>query len=92
MKNLSLPTGLSLVFALSKDGALLGGSPKGKKIAGTLCDALPRHFYQFAKRWTERAGWDYYGYQEDSDGSYQDLYAPGNFRANLITLSVRCAF
>lgn len=48
--------------------------------------------YQFAKHWTGRARWDYYGYHEDSNGSYQDLYAPRNFRANLITLSVRYAF
>lgn len=48
--------------------------------------------YRFAKQWTARARWDYYGYHEDSDGSYQDLYAPRNFHANLITLSVRFAF
>jgi hypothetical protein len=48
--------------------------------------------YQFAKRWTGRARYDYYGYHEDSNGSIQDVYAPRNFRANLITLSVRYAF
>jgi hypothetical protein len=48
--------------------------------------------YRFAKHWTGRARWDYYGYHEDSNGSYQDLYAPRNFRANLITLSVRYGF
>lgn len=48
--------------------------------------------YRFAKQWTGRARWDYYGYHEDSDGSYQDLYAPRNFHANLITLSLRFAF
>ena len=48
--------------------------------------------YHFAKQWTGRARWDYYGYHEDSNGSYQDLYAPRNFRGNLITLSVRFAF
>jgi hypothetical protein len=48
--------------------------------------------YHFAKHWTGRARWDYYGYHEDSNGSYQDLYAPRNFRGNLITLSVRFAF
>ena len=48
--------------------------------------------YRFAKQWTGRARWDYYGYHEDSDGSYQDLYAPRNFHANLVTLSVRYAF
>jgi len=48
--------------------------------------------YLFAKHWTGRARWDYYGYHEDSNGSYQDLYAPRNFRANLVTLSVRYGF
>jgi hypothetical protein len=48
--------------------------------------------YRFAKHWTGRARYDYYGYHEDSDGSYQDLYAPRNFHANLVTLSVRFAF
>jgi len=48
--------------------------------------------YQFAKHWTGRARWDYYSYHEDSDGSYQDLYVPRNFHANLVTLSVRYAF
>ncbi len=48
--------------------------------------------YHFARHWTGRARWDYYGYHEDSNGSYQDLYAPRNFRGNLVTLSVRFAF
>jgi hypothetical protein len=48
--------------------------------------------YQFVKHWTGRARWDYYGYHEDSNGSYQDLYSPRNFRGNLITLSIRFAF
>lgn len=48
--------------------------------------------YRFAKSWTGRARYDYYGYHEDSNGSYQDLYAPRNFRGNVITLSVRFAF
>jgi hypothetical protein len=48
--------------------------------------------YHFAKHWTGRARWDYYGYHEDLNGSYQDLYATRNFHANLITLSVRYGF
>lgn len=46
----------------------------------------------FAKHWTGRARWDYYGYHEDSNGSDQDLHAPRNFHGNLITLSVRFGF
>jgi len=48
--------------------------------------------YHIAKDWTGRARYDYYGYHEDSNGSYLDLYVPRNFHANLVTLSVRFAF
>ena len=49
--------------------------------------------YRFTKNWTGRAFWDYYGYHEDpSDGTVQDIFAPRNFRGNLVTLSVRYAF
>jgi len=48
--------------------------------------------YQFAKRWTGRAMWDYYGYRENATAAYQDIYAPRNFRGNLVMLSVRYAF
>ena len=48
--------------------------------------------YHFAKNWTGKALWNYYGYHEDSNGSYQDLLAPRNFRGNTVTLSVRYAF
>jgi hypothetical protein len=48
---------------------------------------------QLANHWTGKAYWDYYGYHEDPTvGAYQDLYAPRNFRGNLVTLSVRYAF
>ena len=49
--------------------------------------------YRFAKSWTGKAYWDYYGYHEDpTAGAVQDLFAPRNFRGNLVTLSVRYAF
>jgi hypothetical protein len=48
--------------------------------------------YHFAKNWTGKALWNYYGYHEDSNGSYQDLFVPRNFRGNTVTLSVRYAF
>ena len=44
--------------------------------------------YHFAKQLTGRARWDYYGYHEDSNGSYQDLYAPRTFRVT--RLRCRC--
>ncbi len=49
--------------------------------------------YHFAKDWTGRAYWDYYGYHEDpTAGVRQDLFEPRNFRGNLVTLSLRYAF
>ena len=48
--------------------------------------------YHFAKGWTGKAYWGYYGYREDESNVVQDLVAPRNFRANLVTLSVRYAF
>jgi hypothetical protein len=48
--------------------------------------------YRFAKNWTGKAYWGYYGYHEDQDNVVQDVFAPRNFRANLVTLSLRYAF
>jgi hypothetical protein len=48
--------------------------------------------YAFAKRWTGKAYWGYYGYHEDPSAVAQDLFAPRNFRGNLVTLSMRYAF
>ncbi|HXM95253.1 MAG TPA: hypothetical protein VOA64_13535 [Candidatus Dormibacteraeota bacterium] len=48
--------------------------------------------YQFAKSWTGKAYWNYYGYSEENSLVVQDLFAPRNFRAHLVTLSVRYAF
>ena len=55
--------------------------------------------YHFAKGWTGKAYWDYYGYHEDPTLSTttgailsQDLFAARSFRGNLVTLSVKYAF
>jgi len=48
--------------------------------------------YRFAKNWTGKAYWGYYGYHEDSSNVFQDIFAPRNFRANLVTLSLKYAF
>ena len=48
--------------------------------------------YAFAKAWTGKAYWGYYGYHEDPSSVAQDLFAPRNFRGNLVTLSMRYAF
>ena len=49
--------------------------------------------YWFSKNWTAKAYWAYHGYHEDADaGVVQDIFAPRNFHANLVTLSLRYAF
>jgi len=48
--------------------------------------------YRFAKHWVGKAFWGYYGYHEDPSDVVQDAFAPRNFRANLVTLSLRYAF
>jgi hypothetical protein len=53
--------------------------------------------YKISKGWTGKAFWDYYGYHEDptfgTGGlAVQDVFAPRNFRGNLVTLSVRYMF
>lgn len=53
--------------------------------------------YQFAKNWTGKAYWGYYGYHEDPTNvlgvlNTQDLNIPRNFRGNMFTLSVLYAF
>lgn len=48
--------------------------------------------YRFAKSWTGKAYWGYYGYHEDQSNVVQDVFAPRNFHANLVTLSLQYAF
>ena len=48
--------------------------------------------YHFAKNWTGKAYWGYYGYHEDLSALTQDVFAPRNFHANTATLSLRYAF
>jgi hypothetical protein len=49
--------------------------------------------YKFSNEFTGKAIWDYYGYHEDPTvGAVQDIFAPRNFRAHLVTLSLRYAF
>jgi len=49
--------------------------------------------FRFTNRWTGKAYWAYHGYHEDPDaGVVQDIFAPRNFHANLVTISVRYMF
>jgi hypothetical protein len=96
VNRLSLEVGANLSAAT---GTQLNLSPQAT-IATAPTGSLNSNWYQpyglasyhFAKHWTGRARWDYYDYHEDSNGSYLDLYAPRNFHANLVTLSVRFGF
>jgi hypothetical protein len=96
VRRLTLDVGANLSAATGSELNLAPESP----IAVTPTGALNSNWYQpygsityqFASHWSGKALWDYYGYHEDTDGSYQDLYAPRNFHGNLVTLSVRFAF
>lgn len=48
--------------------------------------------YHAAKNWTGKAYWGYYGYREDLTLLAQDVFAPRNFHANTVTLSLLYAF
>ena len=48
--------------------------------------------YHVAKNWTGKAYWGYYGYREDLTTLAQDVFAPRNFHANTVTLSLLYAF
>jgi len=93
---LSFEVGANLSGVTGSEVNLNPQSPIATAPAGPLNSSWYQPYgsvaYHFAKHWTGRARWDYYGYHEDSNGSYQDLYAPRNFHGNLITLSVRFGF
>jgi hypothetical protein len=96
LKRISVEIGANLSGVSGSELNLNPLSPIPTEPTGSLNSTWYQPFgsvsYHFAKNWTGRARWDYYGYHEYSNGSYQDLYSPRNFRGNLITLSVRYAF
>jgi hypothetical protein len=96
VNRLSFEVGANLLGVSGSEVNLNPLSPIATAPAGALNSDWYQPYgsvaYHFAKHWTGRARWDYYGYHEDSNGSYQDLFAPRNFRGNLVTLSVRFGF
>jgi hypothetical protein len=96
VKRLSVEVGANLSAASGDELNVNPLSPIALAPAGPLNSTWYQPYasfsYHFFKHWTGRARWDYYGYHEDSNGSFQDLFAPRNFNGNLITLSVRFAF
>lgn len=75
MKHSSSPSVvLSLVLALFGVAVFISDNFAATALLATTIDSN--------LDWTGHAYWDYYGYHDDSDGSYQDIYASRNFRAN----------
>jgi hypothetical protein len=48
--------------------------------------------YHFARNWTGKVFWGYYGYHEDLTTLSQDVFAARNFHANTATISLLYAF
>lgn len=56
-------------------------------------EVKPGFDFLFTNRWIGKAYWAYHGYHEAPDaGVVQDIFAPRNFHANLVTISVRYMF
>jgi opacity protein-like surface antigen len=95
-KRLTLRGGASLSGVSGSELNLTPLNPIATSVSGPLNSNWYQPFggfdYRFAKRWTGRASWQYYGYHESPSTAYQDLLARRNFQANLVVLSVRYAF
>jgi hypothetical protein len=48
--------------------------------------------YRFARNWTGKLYWGYYGYSEDQTTAPQDVFFPRAFRGNMETISLKYAF
>ncbi len=96
LSRLTLHGGANLSGASGSDLNLAPLSPVPTSVAGSLNSQWYQPYggadYRIAKRWTGRAMWDYYGYHENATAAYQNIYAPRNFRGNLVMLSLRYAF
>jgi opacity protein-like surface antigen len=93
---LTLRGGANLSAVSGTELNLTPQNPIATAVSGPLNSTWYQPFggldYRFAKHWTGRAMWDYYGYHEDASTAYQDLLAQRNFQGNLVMLSVRYAF
>jgi hypothetical protein len=95
-KPLTLRGGANLSWV---SGSELNLTPQNP-IATTVPGPLNSDWYQpfggfdvrFARRWTGRASWEYYGYHENASTAFQDAFARRNFQGNLVVLSLRYAF
>lgn len=96
LRRLTLRGGANISSVSGSDLNLTPQNPIATSVPGSLNSAWYQPFggfdYRFAKHWTGRALWDYYGYHENSSTAYQDILAQRNFQGNLVMLSVRYAF
>lgn len=96
INRLTLRGGANLSTATGTELGLTPQNPIATQVPGPLNSNWYQPYggfdYRFAKHWTGRAMWDYYGYHEDASSAYQDLLSQRNFQGNLVMLSIRYAF
>jgi hypothetical protein len=96
IRRMTIRGGANLSTASGSELNLTPQNPIATQVPGPLNSSWYQPFggidYQFAKHWTGRAMWDYYGYHESVSTAYQDILAQRNFQGNLVMLSVRYAF
>jgi hypothetical protein len=96
IKPLTLRGGANLSWVSGSELNLTPENPIATSVPGPLNSNWYQPFggfdYRFARRWTGRATWEYYGYHENASTAFQDLLARRNFQGNLVLLSLRYAF
>jgi hypothetical protein len=91
-KRLTLHVGANLTGTTGSVLILSPNAPSGP-LDSFWAQPVAGFEYRFAKGWTGKAYWGYHDYHEDeTPQSPQDIFAPRNFHANLVTLSLRYAF
>jgi len=95
-KPLTLRGGANLSWVSGSELNLTPQNPIATSVPGPLNSHWLQPFggfdYRFARRWTARANWEYYGYHENASTAFQDALARRNFQGNLVLLSLRYAF
>jgi hypothetical protein len=95
-KPLTLRGGANLSWVSGSELNLTPQNPIATSVPGPLNSDWYQPFggfdVRFARRWTGRATWEYYGYHENASTAFQDAFARRNFQGNLVVLSLRYAF
>jgi hypothetical protein len=95
-KSLTLRGGANIFSVSGTELNLTPENPIATSVPGPLNSDWYQPFggfdYRFAKRWTGRVTWEYYGYHENASTAFQDAFARRNFQGNLVLLSARYAF